>query len=359
LLIIHTTLSNFSWNKTKALSEEHHDMMSSNTFFETMLSVASTTIFKIHALFFLLTFTVSHFMCREQRLAEQQLRRLPGPFIGRFTSLWLVYQGYKNTSNQYIHALHLKYGPVVRVAPNVISFNSVEAIPAIYGVRSGFPKPAHAANMDNYGKPNAFSTVSNEDHRRRRGRYASVYSKSNMVQGPAYDGILRRTQQVLEMIRDCVKKGDSVDIYKIFHYYAIDNASLLVTGVSMRLLDGQNIGYSQDLRGVFSGLAYVFYFPIVSWIVWLSRGLSHYLIPKAVLDALTAHERAQDMNLRQWSSNRTGVEREVDNCLLVRMEEHKDFGTPDLTGLHVASEVCDHLLAGMYHLNHSVSSTLS
>jgi len=94
------------------------------------------------------------------------------------------------------------------VAPDIVSFHSVEAITAIYGVRSNFPKPPSAASMDSYGKPNTFSSVSNEDHRRRGGRYASSYSKSNMTQGNGYEGILQRAKQLLAVIHDAAVKGE-------------------------------------------------------------------------------------------------------------------------------------------------------
>lgn len=41
----------------------------------------------------------------------------------------------------YIHSLHLKYGPKVRIAPNEMSFTSYEAVKEIYGSQgSGFDK---------------------------------------------------------------------------------------------------------------------------------------------------------------------------------------------------------------------------
>jgi hypothetical protein len=275
------------------------------------------------------------------------VRHVPGPYISKFTSLWLTYQGYKNNANQYIHGLHQIYGPVVRVAPEVVSFNSVEAIPTIYGVRSNFPKPLSAANMDNYGKPNTFSSVTNEDHRRRRGRYASSYSKSNMTQGSGYEGILRRTKQILAVIHDAAVKEQSVDIYKIFHYYAVDNAALIASGTSMGLLDGHSIGYSQDLRDMFMGLAYVFYFSIISFLLRIMPNVSAYFLPKPVLWAFQAYGRVQDKNIEHYSRSRSIQEPEFENAVLIRLQEHKDYGASDLTDMHIASEISDHLLAGM------------
>jgi hypothetical protein len=258
-----------------------------------------------------------------------------------------MYQGYKNTANQYIHRLHTTFGPAVRVAPNVVSFNLVEAIIAIYGVRSDFPKPPSAANMDNYGKPNTFSSVSNEDHRRRRGRYGSSYSRSNMIQGSGYEGILQRTKQVLAIIHDAAVEGQSVDIYKILHYYAIDNAAVIASGTTMGLLEGHNIEYSQDLRDMFMGLAYVFYFSITSMLLRIMPIVSAYFLPKPVLKALEAHRRVQEKNIEHYLRSLSIQEPEFEKSVLMRLQEHKDHGYPDLTDMHVASEISDHLLAGV------------
>jgi hypothetical protein len=242
------------------------------------------------------------------------------------------------------------------VTPDVVSFNSVEAIPAIYGVRSNFPKPLSATNMDNFGKPNTFSSVSNEDHRRRRGRYASSYLRSNMTQGSGYEGILRRATQVLAIIHDAVVRGQSVDIYKIFHYYAVDNAAVIASGTTMGLLDGHNIGYSQDLRDMFIGLAYVFYFSTISMLLKIMPSVSAYFIPKPVLKALEAHTRVQEKNIEHYLRSRLIQEPEFEKAVLVRLQEHKDYGSPDLTDMHVASEISDHLLAGMQ--NYSTDSVI-
>ncbi|CAG8952979.1 hypothetical protein HYFRA_00003168 [Hymenoscyphus fraxineus] len=61
------------------------------------------------------------------------LANFPGPFSGRASLLWR----YTNTATGKIHLsiekLHRKYGPIVRVSPNELSFASVESWKTIYG----------------------------------------------------------------------------------------------------------------------------------------------------------------------------------------------------------------------------------
>lgn len=60
------------------------------------------------------------------------LWKLPGPMISAFTSLVLKWHELRANRTRYIHQLHAKYGPVVRIAPNEVSFTSYEAVKEIY-----------------------------------------------------------------------------------------------------------------------------------------------------------------------------------------------------------------------------------
>lgn len=65
----------------------------------------------------------------------------PGPFLSRFTPFMLRWNEFNANRTLYIHSLHLKYGPVVRIAPNEMSFSSYEAVKEIYGSKgSGYDK---------------------------------------------------------------------------------------------------------------------------------------------------------------------------------------------------------------------------
>lgn len=169
-----------------------------------------------------------------------------------------------------------------------------------------------------------------------------------MTQGSGYNGIIRRTGQVVAKIDNGVTDRQSVDIYKVFHYYAVDNASVIASGTTMGLLDGQNIEYSQDLRDMFKGFAYVFYFPTLSMLMRLAPMLFFHLIPDAVLNALQAHRRVQQKNIEHYQRSCSVQQPEFEKAVLVRLQAHKDYGSPDLTEMHVASEISDHLLAGKH-----------
>lgn len=65
----------------------------------------------------------------------------PGPLLSRFTPFMLRWNEFNANRTLYIHSLHLQYGPVVRIAPNEMSFSSYEAVKEIYGSKgSGYDK---------------------------------------------------------------------------------------------------------------------------------------------------------------------------------------------------------------------------
>lgn len=74
-------------------------------------------------------------------LSRSPITKLPGPWYTTVTSLVLKYQEFTSNRRLYIHGLHLKYGPTVRIAPNEVSFANLEAMREIYASGgSGYDK---------------------------------------------------------------------------------------------------------------------------------------------------------------------------------------------------------------------------
>lgn len=66
------------------------------------------------------------------RRLRSPLAKLPGPAVSIFTSLVLKWNELRAHRREYVHSLHLRYGPVVRLAPGEVSFTSPEALREIY-----------------------------------------------------------------------------------------------------------------------------------------------------------------------------------------------------------------------------------
>ncbi|KAK8045087.1 hypothetical protein PG993_005111 [Apiospora rasikravindrae] len=61
------------------------------------------------------------------------LASYPGPFLARATRLYHAYYDIKGVSIWKVKDWHEKYGPVVRIAPDELSYTDSQAWPAIYG----------------------------------------------------------------------------------------------------------------------------------------------------------------------------------------------------------------------------------
>ncbi|ETS75667.1 hypothetical protein PFICI_12611 [Pestalotiopsis fici W106-1] len=66
----------------------------------------------------------------------QQLRHIPGPFLARFTRFWLVRHILGGVYVEKLSQLHERYGPVVVLAPDLVSLSDPAEIKSIGGVRS-------------------------------------------------------------------------------------------------------------------------------------------------------------------------------------------------------------------------------
>ena len=77
-----------------------------------------------------------------------KLRDIPGPFLAKFTDFQRMFW-VKTMRGHEIHSkIHDKYGEVVRVGPNTVSLADPADIPALYPMRSGFPKVCRNLNLD-------------------------------------------------------------------------------------------------------------------------------------------------------------------------------------------------------------------
>ena len=67
------------------------------------------------------------------------LRRFKGPLLASFTDAWRLFYHYRNTGIPF-KDLHDRYGDVVRIGPNVLSFRDPQAIRDIFGVGKNWDK---------------------------------------------------------------------------------------------------------------------------------------------------------------------------------------------------------------------------
>jgi len=69
------------------------------------------------------------------RLSFHPLARIPGPRLAAISNIWQARHVRDGRARELGKTLHKRYGPVVRVGPNEVWFNSQEAFKEIYSTR--------------------------------------------------------------------------------------------------------------------------------------------------------------------------------------------------------------------------------
>ena len=144
----------------------------------------------------------------------------------RFPYLWHIYYG---TLNQAVHEAHKKYGDVVRVAPNEVSFTTGEtAWQDIYGFQSSktskgqYSKDYMWYNPAPNGVWHIVNTPNLADHSRHRRKLAHAFS----------DRALREQESILQyyinlLVRRLTEQcegesGGKVDMVKWYNFALFD-----------------------------------------------------------------------------------------------------------------------------------------
>lgn len=74
------------------------------------------------------------------RLYLHPLARVPGPKLAAVSNIWHAYHARNGHMFELACTLHQKYGEVVRVGPDELWFNSIEAFDKIYSTFRSFVK---------------------------------------------------------------------------------------------------------------------------------------------------------------------------------------------------------------------------
>ncbi|RDI82162.1 hypothetical protein Vi05172_g7843 [Venturia inaequalis] len=113
------------------------------------------------------------------------IHRYPGPFLAGFTDLWRFCDAYGRKSEKTFIALHDKYGDVVRIGPNALSFADPKALKTIYGLNKGFTKsefyPVQQGVVKGKRLPSLFSTTDEGYHARYRRCVNNIFAMSSLV----------------------------------------------------------------------------------------------------------------------------------------------------------------------------------
>lgn len=166
------------------------------------------------------------------------LSRFPGPPLWTLSRLPFVFSMQRGTLVHRINSYHSRYGLIVRVAPNELSFIDPAACRDIYGARPGQPRfPKNQVwTGDPISRGSSLVDANDEDHARMRKVWSHNFT----------DRALKEQESLLQSYANSFVEqlrahgdGASVDIVQWFNFLTFDLTGDLAFGESFRCLDGK------------------------------------------------------------------------------------------------------------------------
>ncbi|KAH6362247.1 hypothetical protein HBI34_179110 [Parastagonospora nodorum] len=90
-----------------------------------------------------------------------RLRHIPGPFLASITDLYRINWVKTTRAHLKLQQCHERYGKLVRIGPNTVSFSDPVAIPEVYPMRAGMPKSDFYVTLRPYTSGQALHAVFN------------------------------------------------------------------------------------------------------------------------------------------------------------------------------------------------------
>ncbi|KAL2848030.1 cytochrome P450 [Aspergillus pseudodeflectus] len=256
------------------------------------------------------------------------LAKIPNAhFTSSLSSRWI--QSIRQAGNEVltIHALHRQHGPVVRLAPNELSVNSLHGLRIIY--TGAFEKhPLYRELFLNFHTDNLVGMVHNGPHARQKRMLSRVYSKSYLQESPdvAILSAVVLSQRLFPILQRLATDGETVNVLPLFQAVGMDFTSSYLFGTQ-------------------NGTKYLFNLP--EWQKWLEEyeKFKHLslderadgFVEKWCLSLCQQTENAKPQT--QLNSSEPVVYKSLREALV----KSPDSRPLDLT---IASELLDHLIAG-------------
>lgn len=247
---------------------------------------------------------------------------VPGPKIAALSPAWILYITWSEKRNRTVHALHEKYGPIVRLGPSEVSISDPAYLKMIYS-SGNYDKSSFYGQYGNYNEENAFSSLDKYSHIKRRKTLNQLYSKSSVTNSSNESMVQSKVSDLMSYIDARAMGNQAVEVYNMFHALAMD----VVTGFIFGPDKGSNFLQIGDFEVIES-------YRIQS-AMWFWTTLMPFFYNWAV-DPITtkASAIASEWNLQKCLSAKSS------GPVLTQLAKH---GIKDMSAY---SEIQDHVAAG-------------
>ncbi|KAI1380380.1 cytochrome P450 [Hypoxylon crocopeplum] len=198
------------------------------------------------------------------------LNKYPGPFLASLTDWWRFWDVYGQRPELTHQKLHAKYGDVVRLGPNSLSFADPKALKSIYGLNKGFVKSdfyvVQQSVVKGHSLASLFSTTDNDFHARFRRCVNSAFAMSALVQ---YEPFVDNTTKLFLKQTERLFAGnpEGCNFTQWLQFYAFD----VIGEITYSKRHGF-VEKNEDIDGIVSYLSNLFlYVAPIGQIPWLDR----------------------------------------------------------------------------------------
>ncbi|KAI9370115.1 cytochrome P450 [Aspergillus egyptiacus] len=166
------------------------------------------------------------------------LRAIPGPMLAGVSRWWLFWLEWKGNPHVEILELHRKYGRIVRIAPNEVSFRDLEASDALYGPTSKFEKSNYFYRAFEDQASNLFTMRDRQRHSQDKRLISHAFSRANILQHQAT--VFGKAATLMGRVAERAEQGAAIPLFPAFRCLTLDMISEFAFGRSIRALEAED-----------------------------------------------------------------------------------------------------------------------
>lgn len=185
---------------------------------------------------------------------QRHLVSIPGPTAAAYTKFWRLHDVWKGKAHLTAIAVHRKYGPVVRIAPNHVSVADPSLIPVIYNIKENYTKsgfyPIQCISWKKQPEMNLFSTRDPVYHRTEKRKVGAAYSLPNLLESEA--AIDSCINLFMSRLDEYAQDKKPVDLGAWLQYFAFDVVGEVTFSSKLGFLEqGKDVdGMMQAIEGM-------------------------------------------------------------------------------------------------------------
>ena len=287
-----------------------------------------------------------------------------------FSPLWIHNCRRRERETFVTHEAHQRLGPVVRLAPDVISVNSVDGgIRTVYA--GGYEKGDWYKNVfNNYGLQPMFSMPEHGRHSQRRKMLSNIYAKSTLQSSPGMHAITETIlkERFIPRLQELVQTGQPAEFYDILSAVTMDFVSAYVFGLknSSNFLQRpeMNRKFFRDYKArqayqfwpqdvpQFTKFMYsigLLWMVVPKWVYKANNDIETWILSmmdKAEITVAEAEREGEKGKVEDWPNVYAQLRGALLKDKATKGDDRKTSEQVQAQRLEIASEMLDHTLAG-------------